>query len=228
MTFTTDKVRRAKRVMELFVKAGPDGTSVGDCPFTHFVRAVLAFKGLDCQVHPCTPDTKPDWLVKNFAGKMPCFRDEERTVTESSEIVSYIDSKYPKPQFYSGPEVEAATAALSGLFPALANYIKKVSHDPALEERLLEETAKLEDLLEKSQGPFLFGGNLSILDLSLAPKLYHMSTTLAKYYPETLTKVCRTHVGLYNETMQGHLAISSTSYPPEVIIWGWDRARGTA
>jgi hypothetical protein len=29
MTFTTERVRRAKRAMELFVKAGPDGTSVG-------------------------------------------------------------------------------------------------------------------------------------------------------------------------------------------------------
>ena len=38
-------------------------------------------------------------------------------------------------------------------------------------------------------GPFLFGPNLSILDLSLAPKLYHMATTLAKYQPQTLPKV---------------------------------------
>jgi hypothetical protein len=38
-------------------------------------------------------------------------------------------------------------------------------------------------------GPFLFGGNLSVLDLSLAPKLYHMSVTLAKYQPQTLPKV---------------------------------------
>jgi len=228
MTFTTERVRRAKRAMELFVKAGPDGTSVGDCPFTHFVRAVMAFKGLDCQVRPCTPESKPEWLVKNCGGKMPCLRDDERTVTDSSEIVRYIDQKFPKPQFYSGAEVDAASTLLSGLFPALANYIKKVEYDPELEEKLLEETAKLENLLEKSEGPFLFGGNLSVLDLRLAPQLYHMSTTLAKYQPQTLPKVSRTHVGLYTETMQGHLAISSTSYPPEMIIWGWDRARGSA
>jgi hypothetical protein len=29
-------------------------------------------------------------------------------------------------QFYSGAEVDAASTLLSGLFPALANYIKKV------------------------------------------------------------------------------------------------------
>ena len=36
--------------MELYIKAGPDGTSVGDCPFAHFVRAVLSMKGLECTV----------------------------------------------------------------------------------------------------------------------------------------------------------------------------------
>jgi hypothetical protein len=36
-----------------------------------------------------------------------------------------------------------------------------VTYDPALEEKLLEETAKLEDLLEKSEG------RKQILDLSL-------------------------------------------------------------
>jgi hypothetical protein len=33
-------------------------------------------------------------------------------------------------QFYSGAEVDAASTLLSGLFPALANYIKKVRQKP--------------------------------------------------------------------------------------------------
>ena len=36
--------------MELYLKAGSDGKSVGDCPFAHFVRAAISFKGLECEV----------------------------------------------------------------------------------------------------------------------------------------------------------------------------------
>ena len=30
--------------MDLYLKAGPDGKSVGDCPFAHYVRMVLHAK----------------------------------------------------------------------------------------------------------------------------------------------------------------------------------------
>ena len=33
------------------MKAGPDGESIGDCPFAHFVRAVIHAKGLECKVN---------------------------------------------------------------------------------------------------------------------------------------------------------------------------------
>ena len=35
--------------MEVYIKAGPSG-EVGDCPFAHFVRCVLNFKGLEYKV----------------------------------------------------------------------------------------------------------------------------------------------------------------------------------
>lgn len=31
--------------MDLYLKPGPDGKSVGDCPFAHMVRMVLYLKG---------------------------------------------------------------------------------------------------------------------------------------------------------------------------------------
>ena len=38
--------------MDLYLKAGPDGKCVGDCPFAHTVRMVLHIKRVDCRV--CT------------------------------------------------------------------------------------------------------------------------------------------------------------------------------
>jgi len=60
--------------MELYLKAGPDGQCVGDCPFAHYVRAVMAFKNLDCSLAPCTAESKPSWLVEDHGGKMPCLK----------------------------------------------------------------------------------------------------------------------------------------------------------
>ena len=36
--------------MELYIKAGVNDGEVGDCPFAHYVRCVLAFKGLEYKV----------------------------------------------------------------------------------------------------------------------------------------------------------------------------------
>lgn len=57
--------------MELYIKAGPDKKSIGDCPFAHYVRMVIALKGVECEVIPLPPDDKPDWLLEDFEGKMP-------------------------------------------------------------------------------------------------------------------------------------------------------------
>ena len=40
----------AKVNMELYIKSGPNDGEIGDCPFAQYVRCVLAYKGIDCQV----------------------------------------------------------------------------------------------------------------------------------------------------------------------------------
>ena len=47
--FKSSKVE-AKINMELYIKAGPNEGEIGDCPFAQYVRCVLAYKGLECQV----------------------------------------------------------------------------------------------------------------------------------------------------------------------------------
>ena len=60
--------------MTLYVKAGPDGKSLGDCPFAHYVRMVLEVKGLEYELKPSVQDTKPSWLIEYYDGKMPALR----------------------------------------------------------------------------------------------------------------------------------------------------------
>lgn len=54
-TFT--KVEKIQ-TMELYIKAGPNDGEVGDCPFAHYVRCVLEFKGIQYQV-------KSHWSLLN-------------------------------------------------------------------------------------------------------------------------------------------------------------------
>jgi len=77
--------------MMLYVKAGPDGKTLGDCPFAHFVGMVLHEKKLEYDLIPCTQETKPNWLIDFYEGKMPALRHRQECYTESSVIAEYLD-----------------------------------------------------------------------------------------------------------------------------------------
>ena len=77
--------------MTLYLKAGPDGTSVGDCPFAHYVRIVLNEKGLEYDLKPSTQDTKPQWLIDFYDGSMPALRHRKECYVESDVIAQYLD-----------------------------------------------------------------------------------------------------------------------------------------
>ena len=111
--------------MDLYLKAGPSGSDLGDCPFAHYVRMVISIKGKggECTVKPCVQgssyhildhiyifkltlkvaldvknchghepichliqDSKPEWLVKDLGGKMPCLdHSGKRTVGNTNQ-----------------------------------------------------------------------------------------------------------------------------------------------
>jgi len=47
---------------------------------------VAAVKKLDLELHPVVQEDKPEWLVKNFEGKMPCLVDGD----EKKVFIAYI------------------------------------------------------------------------------------------------------------------------------------------
>jgi len=207
--------------MELYLKAGPDGQCVGDCPFAHYVRAVMAFKNLDCSLAPCTAESKPSWLVEDHGGKMPCLKAGDKVITESSVIVEHINKEHP-PLIPSGEEVKEK---VSGLFPAMARLAKSLGPNPELEEKLVEAVLQLSSLLS-SPGPWLLGETLSLADLALAPQLYHLTVTLGEWHPAALRRVEELQAVVeYRERLLELPCIKDTSYPREVVLWGWGKAR---
>jgi glutathione S-transferase len=225
--------------MTLYVKAGPDGKSLGDCPFAHFVRMVLEVKGLEYELKPSTQDTKPSWLIEYYDGKMPALRHRKECYVESDTIAAYLEFFFPKPELTPSSDVEAdaATAAVDGLFPAMAQYIK---HTPDGDEVDIEKNGKLRLVLAKLNdhlsspsrtGPYLVGNGsvIQMNDCKLAPILYHMYTAIPAFKGEdTFTSLMNNFPSIQSYT--DHMfntdpSFQRTVYPADVVVWGWGNAR---
>ena len=210
--------------MELYIKAGPSGTCVGDCPFAHYVRCILHYKGLDYKVIPCKHDTKPVWLVDELNGKMPCLRIDDFKIAESSEIAKYVEKTYNEPSL-SVSNLDEAISIQASMFPAMARLIKSPEFNQDKEDQLIEELRKLNDHF--STNKYLAGDRLSLADYSLAPKLYHLDITLDHFYPKTRKSIKEKFQYLenYMSQMFEDSSFDATKYPHDVVVWGWTNAR---
>jgi glutathione S-transferase len=219
--------------MTLYFKAGPDGTSIGDCPFAHFVRMTLDEKGLDYEVRPTTAATKPDWLVQHYEGKLPALRHRKECYVDSSVICDYLEFFFPTPALKTSNErsMELGEAVVDGFFPALAKYLKHTSngddHDVELRTALQERLDALEAHLQQQQtGPYLAGAQLTLLDLALAPKLYHMTVGLEAFKDNAINVGANyPAVKSYMDTMFARESFQKSVYPKETVEWGWGNAR---
>jgi len=233
--------------MTLYIKAAEDGTSPGDCPFAHFVRMVLHEKNLDYDLLPSTQETKPDWLIDHYGGKMPALRHRKECYVESDVIAQYLDfffqgddddgNKRKDLSPYSKAEMEEGGACTDGFFPAVAKYLKSVDNgsedDISLKQNLEDALNKIESHLAKydddgRKGPFLVGDgeHITLVDCSLAPKLYHLSVGL-KAFKESAIDIAQSYpmLGAYMDAVFGLDSFKDASYPEEVVVWGWGNAR---
>lgn len=221
--------------MTLYAKAGPDGKSMGDCPFAHFVRIVLEEKGLDYDLRPATEETKPSWLIEHYGGKMPALRHKKECYVESDVIAEYLDYFFREPPLkLKANEMEEAEAAMEGLFPAIAKYLKHTpdgdDEDLDLRANLKAKLSNLESHLSKDgrRGPYMVGDGdmFSLVDASLAPKLFHMKTGIeglkgnaidfAQQFPK---------IKAYMDAVFSRPTFEKTVYPKETVLWGWGNAR---
>jgi len=223
--------------MTLYIKAGPDGKSVGDCPFAHYVRMVLHEKNLDYTLAPSTQETKPNWLIDYYGGSMPALRHRKECYVESDVIAQYLDFFFVEPKLspYKKNVTSEAAECTDGFFPIVARYLK---HAPDGDEQDLDLKSKVEDALlkienqlsrEDKSGDFLVGDGeqLTLLDCSLAPKLYHLATGLKAFKNEAIRMETQYPlVTKYMHAVFNRESFKETCYPEDTIVWGWSNARG--
>jgi len=221
--------------MTLYLKAGPDGKSVGDCPFAHFVRMVLEEKGLEYELRPSTRETKPSWLVEHYDGKMPALRHRKECYVESDVIADYLEFFFQEPPLEGDKKAtEEAEKAVAGLFPAVAKYLKHTpdgdDEDAELKSNLEAVLSNLETHLKRDErkGPFLVGDGtkITLLDCSLAPKLYHMQVGLEAFKGNAVDVSNQFPVVQdYMNVLFDCESFKKTVYPKETVTWGWGNAR---
>ncbi|CAI9092486.1 OLC1v1027738C1 [Oldenlandia corymbosa var. corymbosa] len=175
--------------VEICVKAASGAPDVlGDCPFCQRVLLTLEEKKVPYKLHLINFDDKPKWFLElSPEGKVPLAQFDGKWIADSDVIVGIIEEKYPEPPLSAPSEVSSVG---SKLFPSFVKFLRSKDPNDGTEQDLLEELKALDEHL-KTHGPYVNGEKICAVDLSLAPKLYHLEITLDHFknwkIPENLT-----------------------------------------
>ena len=189
----------------------------GISPFVRKVRAFLMEKGLEYAHEPVTPfNPPPDFRKISPLGKIPAFRDGDRTLCDSSIICAYVERRFPAPPLYPKDDYEYARALWfeefadgglmnvigSGIFGPLViqPMLRGVAPDHARAKKAIdEELPPLFDYLEGELAgkDFLVGKALSVADLAVASMFVNLQLADvqvdAARWPKLAAYVARIH-----------------------------------
>lgn len=175
-------------------------------PVSPFVRKVLAFaaeKGLALELVPIgLGDQNPEFLACSPFRKMPGFADGDFAISDSTAIVTYLDTKYTdKPLIPADAESRARviwfdefadtilTAAAGAMFfnrIVSPKFVGKPGDDAAAakgETDMGPICAYLEGIID--DGGFLVGDSLTLADISVASPF--VNAAHAGYVPDAAT-----------------------------------------
>ncbi|XP_037304909.2 chloride intracellular channel protein 5b isoform X1 [Pungitius pungitius] len=187
--------------ISLFVKAGNDGESIGNCPFSQRLFMILWLKGVVFNVTTVDLKRKPADLHNLAPGTHPPFLTFNGDVkTDINKIEEFLEEtlgppKYPK---LAAKQRESNTAG-NDIFAKFSAYIKNTRPEAnaALEKGLTKALKKLDDYLnsslpdeidadsleeeKSSERSFLDGSELTLADCNLLPKLHIVKVVAKKY-----------------------------------------------
>ncbi|XP_015880267.3 glutathione S-transferase DHAR3, chloroplastic [Ziziphus jujuba] len=204
--------------IEAIVKASitvPD--KLGDCPFCQRVLLTLEEKHLPYDLKLVDLGNKPEWFLKiNAEGKVPVVKLDEKWVPDSDVIAQSLEEKYPDPPLRTPPEKASVG---SKIFSTFIGFLKSKDPNDGTEQALLNELSSFNDYL-KENGPFVNGKEVSAVDLSLGPKLYHLEIALGHYKNWTIPDSLP-YVKSYTKAIFSKDSFVKTRALPEDVIAGW-------
>ncbi|CAN9498096.1 unnamed protein product [Ophioblennius macclurei] len=184
--------------IELFVKAGSDGESIGNCPFSQRLFMILWLKGVVFNVTTVDLKRKPADLHNLAPGTHPPFLTfQGEVLTDVNKIEEYLEAMLTPPKY---PRLAAknrkSNTAGNDIFAKFSAYIKntRVDKNRPLEKGLNKALAELDEYLMKpieddnngcheveSNRRYLDGDELTLADCNLLPKLHVVKVVAKKY-----------------------------------------------
>lgn len=150
-------------------------------------------------------------------GKVPVLKIDNKWVSDSDVIVGILEQKYPEPSLKTPPQFASVGSNIFGTF---VTFLKSKDSNDGSEKALLNELEALENHLKTHDGPFIAGERVSAVDLSLAPKLYHLEVALGHFkswsVPGSLS-----HVHNYMKDLFSLDSFEKTKTEEKYVIAGW-------
>ncbi|XP_047432268.1 chloride intracellular channel protein 6-like [Mugil cephalus] len=199
--------------ISLYVKAGSDGESIGNCPFCQRLFMILWLKGVLFNVTTVDLKRKPADLQDLAPGTNPPFMTFNGDVkVDVNKIEEFLEEKLTPPRYPKlAPKHGEANTAGIDIFAKFSAYIKNSRKDTndALEKALLKSLSRLDEFLRtplseeidayasgdlpESSRSFLDGPELTLADCNLLPKLHILKVVAKKYrgfeIPAEMTRV---------------------------------------
>ncbi|XP_068931067.1 chloride intracellular channel protein 6 [Petaurus breviceps papuanus] len=201
--------------ISLFVKAGYDGESIGNCPFSQRLFMILWLKGVIFNVTTVDLKRKPADLQDLAPGTNPPFMTFDGEVkTDVNKIEEFLEEKLAPPRYPKlGTQHMESNSAGDDVFAKFSAFIKNTRKDANenLEKNLIKALRKLDNYLNTplpdeidaysseditvSNRKFLDGNELSLADCNLLPKLHIIKIVAKKYrnfeFPSEMTGLWR-------------------------------------
>ncbi|XP_063303531.1 chloride intracellular channel protein 6 [Pelobates fuscus] len=201
--------------ISLFVKAGSDGESVGNCPFSQRLFMILWLKGVIFNVTTVDLKRKPADLQNLAPGTNPPFMTFDGEVKiDVNKIEEFLEEKLTVPRYPKlATKHPESNSAGNDVFAKFSAYIKNPRKDlnEILEKNLLKSLKKLNDYLNSplpdeidaystedvtiSMRMYLDGDDLTLADCNLLPKLHIIKVAAKKFrnfeIPSEMTGIWR-------------------------------------
>ncbi|XP_054982135.1 chloride intracellular channel protein 6 isoform X1 [Sorex araneus] len=199
----------------LFVKAGYDGESIGNCPFSQRLFMILWLKGVIFNVTTVDLKRKPADLQNLAPGTNPPFMTFDGEVkTDVNKIEEFLEEKLTPPRYPKlGTQHPESNSAGNDVFAKFSAFIKNTKKDAneIYEKNLLRALKKLDNYLNSplpdevdayspedvavSGRKFLDGNELTLADCNLLPKLHIIKIVAKRYrdfeFPTEMTGIWR-------------------------------------
>ena len=193
-------------------------------PFCHRALLTLEEKHIPYTKIFVDLDNKPQWLLDvNPSGAVPVLKDlsTQEWTPDSGAIADLLEERFPERKLGTAEASPQVGNSLFGAFKEFANA-KDAADKATKEAALLASLDEIEEYLKKNGGPYIGGKEPCATDLSLIPKLYHLTVALEHFRG---WKLPAKYVGIKTmlDQFKERDSWKNTHYSPELVIKGWAR-----